>query len=182
LDKLRNDEVAVKIVSSAVGDIAESDIAFAKTAGALLIGFNVGMSSSLKSLANREGVPVRLYKVIYELTDDLRDALEGMLAPEIIETVVGELEIKGVFKITKTNVVTGGTVTSGHIEPKMTFRIKRGGEAIGEGKLTSVQKDKQEAREAFEGETCGINVATTTVIELGDVLEFYTREEKARKL
>jgi translation initiation factor IF-2 len=182
LDKLRNDEVAVRIVSSAVGDIAESDIAFAKTAGALLIGFGVGMSSSLKSLANREGVPVRLYKVIYELTDDLRDALEGMLAPEIIETVVGELEIKGVFKTTKTAVVTGGTVTKGHVTPKMTFRIKRAGEEIGEGKLTSIQKDKQEAREAFEGETCGISVATTTAIEIGDVLEFYTREEKARKL
>jgi translation initiation factor IF-2 len=182
LDKLRNDEVAVKIVSSSVGDIAESDIAFAKTAGALLIGFNVSLSSSLKSLANREGVPVRLYKVIYELTDDLRDALEGMLAPEVIETVVGELEIKGVFKITKTNVVTGGTVTSGHIQPKMTFRIKRGKEELGQGTLTSVQKDKQEAREAFEGETCGINVATTTPVEIGDTLEFYTREEKARKL
>ncbi|HSX02812.1 MAG TPA: translation initiation factor IF-2 [Candidatus Saccharimonadia bacterium] len=182
LEKLRNDEVAVRVVSSAVGDIAESDVAFAKTAGALLIGFNVGLSSSLKSLASRESVPVHLYKVIYELTDDLRDALSQMLAPEVIETVVGELEIKGVFKTTKSNVVCGGTVTSGHITPKMTLRIKRGGEALGEGTLASLQKDKQEAREAFEGETCGINVTTTTGIELGDMLEFYTREERARSL
>ncbi len=182
LNSLRNDEVAVKVVSSAVGDVAESDVAFAKTAGAVLIGFNVGMSGALKSLANREGVQVRLYKVIYELIDDLRDALGQMLAPEVVETVVGELEIKGVFKTTKASVVCGGTVTSGRIEPKLAFRIKRGGEVIGNGTLTSLQKDKQEAREAFEGETCGMSVATTTAIELGDGLEFYTREEHARSL
>ena len=182
LDALRNEEVAVKVVSSAVGDIAESDIAFAKTAGALLIGFNVSLSSGLKALANRESVQVRLYRVIYELTDDLREALSQMLAPEIIETVVGELEIKGVFKTTKTNVVCGGTITSGRIEPKLKFRIKRGGEVMGEGTLTSLQKDKQEAKEAFEGETCGMNVATTTAIEMGDMIEFYTVETKARTL
>ncbi|MDF2461284.1 MAG: translation initiation factor, partial [Candidatus Saccharibacteria bacterium] len=182
LDQLKNDEVAVRVVSSAVGDISESDIAFAKTAGALMIGFNVSLNSSLKALANREGVHVRLYRVIYELTDDLRDALSQLLPPEVVETVVAELEIKGVFKTTKTNVVTGGTVTSGRIEPKLRFRIKRGGEVVGEGTLTSLQKDKQEAREAFEGETCGINVATSTPIELGDTLEFFTIETKARSL
>jgi translation initiation factor IF-2 len=182
LDTLRNDEVAVKVVSSAVGDIAESDIAFAKTAGALLVGFNVSLGSNLKALANRERVQVRLYRVIYELTDDLRDALSDMLAPEVIETVVGELEIKGVFKLTKTNVVCGGTVKSGRIEPKMRLRVKRGSEVIGEGTLTSLQKDKQEAKEAFEGETCGMNVAIAHAIEMGDILEFFTIETKARTL
>lgn len=182
LDQLRNDEVAVKVVSSAVGDISESDIAFAKTAGAFLIGFNVSLSSGLKALANREGVHVRLYKVIYELTDDLRDALSQMLAPEIIETIVGALEIKGVFKTTKTNVVCGGTVTLGKIEPKLKFRIKRGKEVLGEGTITGLQKDKQEAKEVFEGETCGMNVATSVAIELKDELEFYTVESKARTL
>jgi translation initiation factor IF-2 len=182
LGKLRNDEVAVNVVSSAVGDIAESDIAFAKTAGALLIGFNVGMTSSLKSIANREKVTVRLYKVIYELTDDLRQGLESMLAPEIVETVVGELEIMGVFKTTKTAVVCGGKVTSGRITPKESLRIKRGAEVIGEGTLTNLQKDKQDAREAFEGEMCGMSVATATAIELGDKLEFYVTESRARTL
>jgi translation initiation factor IF-2 len=182
LNQLRNDEVAVKVVSSAVGDISESDIAFAKTAGALLIGFNVGLNSGLKALANRENVHARLYKVIYELTDDLRDALSQMLAPEIIETVVGELVIKGVFKSTKSNVVCGGTVTSGRIEPKMRFRVKRSGAVIGEGTLTSLQKDKQNAKEAFEGETCGMNVATSASVELDDTFEFYKTESKSRTL
>jgi translation initiation factor IF-2 len=182
LDQLRNDEVAVKVVSSAVGDISESDIAFAKTAGALLIGFNVSLSSNLKALANREGIHARLYKVIYELTDDLREALSQMLAPEVIETIVGELSVKGVFKITKSSVVCGGTLTQGRIEPKLRFRIKRGGHSIGEGTLTSLQKDKQEVKEAFEGETCGMNVATNVAIELGDSLEFFTTESKSRTL
>jgi len=182
LDQLRNPEVAVKVVSSAVGDISESDIEFAKTAGALMIGFNVTLNSGLKALANRERVQVRLYKVIYELTDDLREALGQMLAPEVIDTVVGELEIKGVFKTTKTNVVCGGTVTSGKIEPKMKLRIKRAGEVMGEGVLAGLQKDKQVTKEAFEGDTCGLNVTTTTPIELGDTLEYYTIETKARSL
>ncbi len=179
---LRNGEVAVKVVSSAVGQISESDIAFAKTAGALLIGFGVSLNSGLKALANREGVMVRLYKVIYELTDDLREALEGLLAPEIIETVIGELEIKGVFKIAKGMVVCGGTIMSGRIAPKQKLRVKRAGEVVGEGTLTSLQKDKQDAKEAFEGETCGLSVATHVAIALGDVLEFFTVESKARKL
>jgi translation initiation factor IF-2 len=182
LDKLRNDEVAVKVVSSAVGDISESDINFAKTAGALLIGFNVSLGSGLKALANREGVHARLYKVIYELTDDLRTALGQMLAPEVIETIVAEQEIKGVFKTTKTNVVTGGTIISGRIEPKLKLRIKRGGAVVGDGVLASMQREKQAAKEAFEGETVGLNVTTTTPIEMGDTLEYYTVETKARTL
>lgn len=182
LDQLRNEEVAVKVVSSAVGDISESDVAFAKTANAVLIGFSVSLGSSLKALANRDHVQVRLYKVIYELTDDLRNALSQMLAPEVIETVTGELEIKGVFKTTKANVVCGGTVTMGRIEPKQTLRVKRGSEVIGEGTLGSLQKDKQVAKEAFEGDTCGMNVTTSATIELGDTLEFYSVETKARTL
>ncbi|HVQ43468.1 MAG TPA: translation initiation factor IF-2 [Candidatus Saccharimonadia bacterium] len=182
LEALRNAEVAVKVVSSAVGDISESDVAFAKTAGAVLIGFNVSLSSGLKALANRERVQVRLYKVIYELTDDLREALGQMLAPEVIETVVGELEIKGVFKTTKASVVCGGTVTSGRIEPKLKLRIKRSGEVQGEGVLETLQKEKQAAKEVVEGETCGMSVATSAAIEMGDTLEFYTVETKARTL
>ena len=182
LGKLRNDEVAVNVVNSAVGDISESDIAFAKTAGAILIGFNVGMSSSLKAIANRDKVTVRLYKVIYELTDDLREGLESMLAPEIVETVVGELEIMGVFKTTKTAVVCGGKVTSGRIAPKETLRIIRKKEVLGTGMLANLQRDKQDAREVFEGEMCGMSVTTTVAIEMGDTLEFYTTESKARTL
>ena len=182
LAQLRNDEVAVKVVSSAVGDIAESDVAFAKTAGALLIGFNVSMGSALKVLATREAVTVRMYKVIYELTDDLREALEGMLAPEIIDTTVGELKVLGVFKSSKGAAVCGGKITTGRIEPGQTLRIKRGSEIVGEGVLKTLQKDKQQVREAFDGETCGMSITTVAVVELGDIIEFYTTESRARTL
>jgi translation initiation factor IF-2 len=182
ISSLRNSEVAVKVVSSAVGDISESDILFAKTADAALIGFNVGSTSGVRHTAAREFVQLRMYKVIYELLDDLRAALSDMLPPEIIENVVGELEILGVFKVTKAAVVCGGKITSGRLEPKATLRIKRKKEIIGAGVLTSLQRDKQEVREAFEGETCGLNISTPATIELGDMLEFYTTESKARTL
>jgi translation initiation factor IF-2 len=182
LATLRNDEVAIKVVSSSVGDISESDINFAKTADAMLIGFNVGLSGGVKQQANRDGVQVRMYKVIYELLDDLRDALSAMLAPEVIETVVGDLEILGVFKTTKTAVVCGGKIVTGQIAPQLALRIIRNKEILGEGKLTSLQRDKQEVKEAFEGETCGLKVATSVAIELGDHLEFYTVESHARTL
>ena len=182
LKLLRNDEVAVKVVSSAVGDISESDINFAKTADAMLIGFNVGLSGGVRQQAVREGVKVQQYKVIYELLDDLRAALTAMLPPEIIETVVGEIKILGVFKTTKSSVVCGGKILSGKVEPKYLLRIKRDKEIIGEGKLTSLQREKQEVKEAFEGETCGLNVSTNTPIELDDRLEFYTVESRVRSL
>ena len=180
IEKLHNDEVAVRIVHAAVGDISESDIAFAKGAGAVVIGFNVGMGSSLKALVARERVQVRLYKVIYELIDDLRDALSQMLAPEVIETVIAELEVKGVFKVAKGSVVCGGTLKSGRIEPKLRFRVLHTKQNLGEGTLVTLQKDKQQAKEVFEGETCGMSVATGAPIEVGDTLEFFTREERSR--
>ncbi len=182
LNNLRNDEVAVKIIQSGVGELSESDITLAKTTGALLLGFNVSLSSAVKQLANREQVNVQLYRVIYELLDDVRDILGQMLPPEIIETVTGELKILGVFKTTKTAVVCGGQVVSGKVAPKTVMRITRKGEVIGTGTLTSLQKDKQEAKEVFEGEQCGTNVSTVTPIEVGDVLQFFTTESKARTL
>jgi translation initiation factor IF-2 len=182
LENLRNDEVAVKVVSSAVGDISESDVTTAKTSGALMIGFNVGISSAVKQLANREQVKVQVYKVIYELLDDLRELLESMLEPETLENTIGTLEILGVFKTTKTAVICGGLVKSGKVEQKALVRILDGKEAIGTGTLTNLQRDKQDAKEVFEGEQCGLSVATTTPIVVGNTLEFYTTETRARHL
>lgn len=182
LGQLRNEEVGVKVVGSGVGDISESDVTLAKTAHALVLGFNVGISSTVKQLALREQVKVQLYKVIYELLDDIRAVLSQMLAPEIIETTVAELEVMGVFKTTKTRVVCGGQVKSGKIEPKLALKIKRGKEIIGQGHVSSLQKEKQPAKEVYEGDMCGMDVETTTPIELGDKLEFFTTESKARTL
>ncbi len=182
LAALRNDEVGIKIVQSGLGDIAESDITAAKTASAVLLGFNVGIGSTVKQLAIREGVKVQLYKVIYELLNDLRAVLESMLAPEIIETVAATLDILGVFKTTKAQVVCGGKVTSGKVEQGQGVKITRDKAEIGRGKLISLQKNKQPAKEVVESEECGLVVETTTPIELGDRLEFITTESRARTL
>ena len=183
LEVLRNEEVAAKVVSSGVGEINESDISFAATAGALVLGFNVGMGSAVRQLANRDNVQVKLYKVIYELLDDVRDALESMLEPETIETVTGSLEIMGVFKTTKQMVICGGKVTSGKIERGVSAKVIRGKEIVGTGSISSVQREKNEVREVFEGEMCGLNLSGNGLkVEIGDTLEFFTTEQRARTL
>lgn len=182
LGALRNGEVGVKIVQSGLGDITESDITAAKTVSAVLLGFNVGIGSAVKQLAVRENVKVQLYKVIYELLDNVRSVLESMLAPEVIETVVATLEILGVFKTTKAQVVCGGKVTSGKVEPGQMVKISRGKDEIGRGKLISLEKNKAAAKEAVESEECGLVIETTSPIELKDRLEFITTETRARTL
>lgn len=180
--KLRSEEVAVKVVSSAVGDISETDVAFAKTASAMLIGFSVGISPSVRQAATREGVEVHQYRVIYELLDDLKSRLEGMLEPEVVETVSGRLEVLGIFKLSRGSIVCGGRVTEGRIEPKLQVRIHRGGEVVGTGTISSLQREKQPAKEVFEGDLCGMTIVTNGMIEMGDSLEFYTTETRSRTL
>jgi translation initiation factor IF-2 len=180
LANLRNAEVGVKVVSSGVGDVSESDVSSAAATGALVLGFNVSTSSAVKQLANREKVNVQLYRVIYELLDDLRAILSQMLKPETIETEQATLKVLGVFKTTKAKVICGGEVTSGKLTNDLDLRIMRGKEVIGEGKITNLQKDKQESKEVVQGEQCGMSVETTTAIEVGDVLSFYTSEQRAR--
>jgi len=177
---LRNNEVGVKVVSSGVGDINESDVATATASGALVLGFNVSTSSAVKQLANREKVNIQLYRVIYELLDDLRNILSQMLKPEVVETEQATLKVLGVFKTTKTKVICGGEVTSGKLTNDLELRITRGKEVIGEGRITNLQKEKQEAKEVVKGEQCGLSVDTSTPIEVDDMLTFFTTEERAR--
>jgi translation initiation factor IF-2 len=157
-------------------------VTLAASSGALILGFNVGMNSTVKQLANRQQVKIQLYKVIYELLDDIRDILSELLPPEIVETVTGRLKVLGVFKITKTAVICGGEVIEGKVEPKRQLHIMRGEEQLGEGTILSLQKEKQAAREVIEGEQCGMDVVTTTAIAVGDELVLYTTESRARRV
>ena len=182
LEQLRHDEVAVKVVSSGLGDVSESDVTFASTASAIVLGFNISLSSAVKQLANREHIQIRLYKVIYELLDDMRGALEAMLKPEVVETVVGELKILGVFKTTKAAVICGGEVLTGKAVTGAQVRIKRDKEVVGTGTVSSVQKEQNKVAEAVEGEQCGLNIATNTAIQIDDRLEFFQTEERQRTL
>lgn len=177
---LRNEEVAVKVVSQGIGDISESDINFAQTAGALLIGFNVSMGSAVKQLATRERVQIRLYKVIYELLDDLRQALSQMLAPEVVELPIGKLKVLGVFKTTKAEVICGGEVLDGKVEPGVQVRVMRDKVEIATGTVNTVQKEQNQVKEVVEGEQCGLNIAITTAIQVDDRLEFFRTETHQR--
>ncbi len=182
LNQIGNNEVRVKIVSSGVGDIGESDVQAATAAGALILGFHVSINAAVNQQAKRSGVEFRLYKVIYELLDEVREWLSSLLPPEIIETEHAKLKILGVFKTTREKVICGGEVKSGKITHDLEIRILRKKKEVGTGKLLSLQKEKQTAKEVLEGEQCGLEVGTSQKIEVGDELVFFSTREEARHL
>lgn len=184
LKTLDTDEVSVRIIGSGVGGINENDIHLAHSGKAIIYGFNVSMPQSVKQIASRDKVPVRLYKVIYELLDDAKEELSRMLTPEVIETDLGRLIIKGVFKTTKTEIICGGEVTKGKMTANSLARVTRDGEELGIAQVTLVKRGPTEAKEVFEGEMCGVQLATEQKIELqeGDRLDIFTREVVARTL
>jgi len=177
-------EVTLRIIGSGVGNISESDIRLAESSNAIIYGFNVELPPAVKRLAMRDKVQVRNFRVIYELLDDARQSMEALLAPEVVETEIGALTIKGVFRTMKDQIIAGGEITSGKAIPNILARVKRGGEQIAEVEVTSVQRQQQEAKEVFEGEMCGLSLKTSKklLIEEGDKLEFFTRELVKRTL
>lgn len=188
LKLLETDEVAVKIIASGVGNITEGDIRAAASSGATIMGFNVQLPGQVRQLANRNHVEIRLYKIIYELIDDAKDIMSELLPDKVVETPVGDLEVKGIFRTTKENIIAGGLVTKNKIEPNTQVHIWRGkgkkAEQVGEAELTSVQREKSEAKEVYEGEMCGVDLKINSklTLELGDRLEVYRCELKKRHL
>lgn len=188
MDSLRlvdtNGEIRLRIIGSGVGNISESDIRMAADSDTIIYGFNVDLPPAVKRLAMRDKVQVRIFKIIYELLDDARDSMEAMLAPEVVETEIGKLTIKGIFRTLKDEVIAGGEVTSGKAVPNVLARVIRGKDTLGEVEITKVQRQQQEAKEVFEGEMCGISLKTDKklLLEEGDKLEFFTRELVKRTL
>ncbi len=177
-------EINLHIIGSGVGNITENDIRLASDKKTIIYGFNVDMSTAIKQLAARDKVQVRLFKVIYKLLDDARDSMEVLLAPEIVETEIGKLTIKGIFRTEKDEVIAGGEVTSGKAVAGVLARVKRNKEQLAEVKIINVQRQQQEAKEVFEGEMCGLSLKTTKklLLEEGDKLELFTRELVKRTL
>lgn len=171
-------DVTLHVVGSGVGNISENDIHLAADENTVVYGFNVDLPPNVKRQATRDKVQVRMYKVIYELLDDAKRSMEALLAPEVIETEVGTLTIKGVFRTLKDEVIAGGEVTSGKVTPGLRVRVKRGSEQIAEVEVSKVQRQQVEAKEVFEGEMCGLSLKTDKklLLEEGDKLEFFTRE------
>lgn len=177
-------QITLRIVGSGVGNISENDVRLASDGNTIIYGFNVELPPAVKRLAMRDRVQVRLFKVIYELLDDARTSMENLLAPEVVETEVGKLTVKGVFRTLKDTVIAGGEVTSGKVTANVLARVKRGDEQIAEVEVESVQRQQQEAKEVFEGEMCGLSLKTNKklLLEEGDKLEFFTRELVKRTL
>lgn len=184
LKLLENEELVMRIIGSGVGNITENDIRLAASAGATVYGFNVQLPPTVKRLAAREKVSVRIFKVIYELLDDVRGIMEGMLAPEVVEAEVGKLKVLGVFRTTRDSVICGGQVLTGKVVPAVLARVVRDKDIVAEAEVTHVQRQQVEAKEVFEGEQCGLELKTHGKLQLteGDRLEFFTRELKKRTL
>jgi translation initiation factor IF-2 len=177
LKALDTDEVAVRVVSSGVGAVNENDLHLAHSSGAIVYGFNIELPAAVKSLASRDKIRVNLYRVIYELIDDVKAKLSDLLSPEIVEKDLGRLVVKGVFKTTKTEVICGGEVTKGKLIFPALARVSRGAEELGEVQITNLKRGPADAKEVFEGEMCGLSFSTAKKIELqeGDHIDLFTR-------
>jgi translation initiation factor IF-2 len=184
IKSLDNEEVVVRLVSSGIGPVSESDAHLAHTSEATIYGFNVGLPSDIKRIVSRDKVSVRLYSIIYELIDDVKQELTKLLAPEVVEKETGKLTVKGIFKTTKSEIICGGEVSSGKLNAPSLARIYRGKEILGEVEVTNLRRGPQDTKEVFEGEMCGMNIATQQrlQIEEGDTILFFTRESVARQL
>lgn len=184
LKSIGTDEVAVRIVSSSVGVVNENDVHVARSSHAIMYGFNTSVANNIMRIASRDGVSIRLYNVIYELIDDVKEELSKLLAPEIIEHQLGTLEVKGIFKTTKTEVICGGEMLKGKVTVPAEARIFRGKDKIGEAKLTGLKRGPNDAKDIAAGEMCGVNLTTTGRLDLavGDTIMFITQETKERQL
>jgi translation initiation factor IF-2 len=182
LEQLGTQEVQVEIIHRAVGAINESDVLLAHTAGAVIIGFRVRPQTAARVEAERSGVDIQVYDVIYEAVDDVRAALEGMLSPEKKETILGAAEVREVFRISKVGTIAGCYVSEGVIERKGRVRLIRDGVVVYDGELGSLKRFKDDVKEVRDGFECGIGIANFNDIKVGDVIECYTVQEIARTL
>ncbi len=181
-EKLSTDEVTVRVLHSAVGGINESDVTLAKAANALIIGFNVRANPQARELARRDGIEIRYYAVIYELIDEIKAALSGMLAPSRHESLLGNAGIREVFNVSKVGKIAGCMVTEGLVKRGANVRLLRDSIVIHEGALKSLKRFKDEVREVKEGYECGMAFENYQDIQVGDVVECYEIEEVARTL
>jgi translation initiation factor IF-2 len=180
--QLGTSEVKVDVIHRGVGAINESDVLLATSAGAVIIGFHVRPSGEARAVAAREGVDIKLYSIIYEAVEDVRAALEGMLAPEEREVLLGVAEVRQLFKVPRTGTVAGCYVSEGIIDRKSRVRVVRDGVQVYEGELGSLKRFKDDVREVREGFECGLNVEGYNDIKVGDHIECYRVESIARTL
>jgi len=182
LERLSTDEVRLKVIHGSVGAVNESDVMLASASNAIVLGFNVKAEPKAASQAQADGVDLRNYSVIYDVLNDVKAALSGMLAPEIRETVHGRAQIKQLFPISKVGTIFGCLVIEGKFIRTARVRIKRGDTLLGENTIASLKRFKDDVREVLQGLECGIGVEGVKGVQAGDIIEAYTTEEVARSL
>ncbi|MDF1517185.1 MAG: translation initiation factor IF-2, partial [Lutibacter sp.] len=180
--KLSTGEIQVNIIHRGVGAITESDVLLASASDAIIIGFNVRPSGNARTLADNEEIDIRTYSIIYDAINDLSDAMEGMLSPEVKEEITGNVEIREVFKISKIGTIAGCMVLSGKIQRNSKIRIIRDGVVIYSGELSSLKRFKDDAKEVAKGYDCGLQIKNFNDIEVGDLIEAYQEVEVKKKL
>lgn len=182
INKLSNDEVSVQVLHSAVGPISDSDVTLAKASNAFIIGFNVRAIPHARDMARQDGVDIRYYSIIYDVADDIKKALEGMLSPELKEKILGYAEIRSVFNITGVGKVAGCMVTEGMVKRGAKVRLLRDNVVIHDGSLGQLKRFKDDVKEVKEGYECGMSFENYNDIQVGDYIECYEIESIAAKL
>ena len=182
LQRLSTAEISVNIIHKGVGQITESDVLLAAASDAIMIGFNVRAGANAKELADREEIEIRTYSIIYAAIDDVKEAMEGMLSPEIREQVIGNVEIRETFKISKVGTIAGCMVLNGKVTRNSKIRLLRDGIVKFDGELESLKRFKDDVKEVTKGYECGLNIKGYNDIEVGDILEVYEEIEVKKKL
>lgn len=180
--KLSTDQIQVNIIAKAVGQISDSDVLLASASDAIIVGFQVRPSASARKLAEQEQIDIRLYSIIYDAINELKAAMEGMLAPTYEEKIVANVEIREVFKISKVGTIAGCMVLDGKITRNSKIRIIRDGVVVFTGELASLKRFKDDVKEVNQGYECGLNIQNYNNIEIGDIVEAYENVEVKRKL
>lgn len=182
LNKLTSQEVKNKVIHSAVGGVTENDVMLAHTSKGIVIGFNVRPDSGAQSKAKQLGVEIRTYSIVYEMMDEIKKAMQGLLAPQVVEKIMGTAEVRNTFNVPKIGTIAGCFITSGKVQRSNMLRLVREGKIVYEGKVSSLKRFKDDAREVAEGFECGIGIENFNDLKTGDIIEAFIKEEVAREL
>ncbi len=182
LENLSTKEIRLVCIRAAAGAIIEDDVNLAAASDAIIIGFHVRPTAKAQTIANREKVEIRKYTVIYDAVEDVKSAMEGMLAPDFEELTVGQVEVRETFKVPKIGTIAGCMVTSGRITRKSQIHLIHEGVEVHTGGLVSLKRFKEDAKEVKEGFECGIGLENYSDIQVGDILEVFEMKEVAKKL
>ncbi|MBR4150770.1 MAG: translation initiation factor IF-2, partial [Firmicutes bacterium] len=180
LEKLSNEEVRVKVIHGGVGAINDSDVMLAGVSNAIIVGFNVRPDSGAQAAAERDGVEMRMYRVIYDCMEEIEAAMKGMLAPEFEEVLLGKAEVRNTFKVPNVGIIAGAYVIEGKVSRNASVRLVRDGIVVHEGTISSLKRFKDDAKEVNTGYECGIGIEKFNDIKEGDIIEAFTMQEVKR--